>query len=406
MWALRVSTACNVIPFVLHGLKPYKAVFFGRKCCMEVIRYGIIGCGSMGREHILNLLSSADCQVTALTDPNAQSVSSALALTRGAAVKPRVFETVQQLLDSGLCDAVVVASPNFTHAAILKQVLAADVHVLAEKPVVIDLQEGLALVRMARQRKKLAWVAQEYRYMPPVAELIRMAHAGDVGVLHQVAMREHREPFYPKVGDWNRFNANTGGTLVEKCCHYFNLMDHILREQPLRVFASGGQRVNHLDERYEGKTPDILDSAYVIVEYASGARASLDLCMFAENSTDSEHLVVVGDEGKLESLIPSLVLRSGKRADWGRRDDWGQPSGTGRGIATRRVWDTNIRYAGQHFGASWIEHQKFAQAIRMELPAEITLEEGLRAVATGMAAQRSIETGMPVSLSDVLPPDL
>jgi myo-inositol 2-dehydrogenase/D-chiro-inositol 1-dehydrogenase len=39
----------------------------------------------------------------------------------------------------------------------------------------------------------------------------------------------------------------------------------------------------------------------VIVEYPSGARAMLDLCMFAENSVDNEHIVVVGDEGKLES---------------------------------------------------------------------------------------------------------
>ena len=68
--------------------------------------------------------------------------------------------------------------------------------------------------------------------MPPVAEMIRIAHEGGVGTLHQVAIREHREPFYPKVGDWNRFTANTGGTLVEKCCHYFNLMDFILKEKP------------------------------------------------------------------------------------------------------------------------------------------------------------------------------
>jgi myo-inositol 2-dehydrogenase / D-chiro-inositol 1-dehydrogenase len=85
---------------------------------------------------------------------------------------------------------------------------------------------------------------------------------------------------------------------------------------------------------------------------------------------------------------------------------WGQASGTGRGVATRRVWDTNIRYAGQHFGASWIEHQKFAKAIREDLPAEISLEEGLRSVATGMAAHRSIETGLPVLLSDLIPSDL
>ena len=370
---------------------------------LQNIRYGIIGCGSMGREHILNLLSTDDVQITALHDPHKPSIDASLALLRSASVQPVVFDSVSLLLESGLCDAVVVGTPNFTHAAILREVLAADVHVLAEKPLVTTMEDGQNLVKRGKGRKKVTWVAQEYRYMPPVAELIRLAHAGECGALHQVAIREHREPFYPKVGDWNRFSQNTGGTLVEKCCHYFNLMDHILRERPLKVYASGGQRVNHLDEKYEGKTPDILDSAFVIVEYPSGARASLDLCMFAENSVDNEIISVVGSEGKIESLIPSLTLRVGRREDWGKREVWGQASGTGRGVATRRVWDTNIRYAGQHFGASWIEHQKFAKAIREGLAAEISLEEGLRSVATGIAAHRSLQTGMPVMLSDVIP---
>ena len=87
----------------------------------------------------------------------------------------------------------------------------------------------------------------------------------------------------------------------------------------MSVFASGAQRVNHLDESYGGRTPDIPDNAYGIVEYPSGARAMLDLCMFAENSVDNEHITVVGDEGKLESLLPSMTLRYGRREDWGTR---------------------------------------------------------------------------------------
>lgn len=368
---------------------------------MKEIRYGIIGCGSMGREHIENIRALDGARVTAISDPTPASRQAALALLPDQTVS--VHESVQSLLESGDVDAVVMAAPNHTHAEILRQVLTTDLHILAEKPFVTSIADGLALCQMAKGRKAVTWVAQEYRYMPPVAEMIRMAHAGAVGTLHQVAIREHREPFYPKVGNWNRFTRNTGGTLVEKCCHYFNLMDVILREQPLRVFASGGQRVNHLTESYDGQTPDILDSAYVIVEYPSGARACLDLCMFAENSMDNEHIVVVGDEGKLESLLPSLQLRYGRREDWGRREVWGQPSGTGRGISVRRVWDTNIRYAGQHFGASYIEHVRFLNAIREGLPAEISFEEGLRSVATGLAAHRSIETGLPVLMSDIIP---
>ena len=368
-----------------------------------MLRYGIIGCGAMGREHIENIHALGDgSAVTVLADPHGPSIEAALALFKGRSA-PQTFADHRDLLTSKACDVLVISSPNHTHAQMLRDALSTDLPILVEKPLVTRMQDGLDLLQRAQGRKAITWVAQEYRYMPPVAELIRMVHAGQAGRVHQVAMREHRQPFYPKVGDWNRFNRNTGGTLVEKCCHYFNLMDHVLRDKPVRVFASGAQSVNHLSERYGGRTPDILDNAYVIVDYAGGARAMLDLCMFAENSVDNEQITVVGDEGKLESLLPSLTLRYGKRADWGAREAWGQPSGTGRGVSVRRVWDTAIRYPGQHFGASFIEHQRFAQAIRNGTPAEISLEEGLRSVATGLAAHRSIETGLPVMLADVLP---
>ena len=370
---------------------------------MKTIRWGIIGCGSMGREHIENLFALGGAEVTALADPHTESLQAALALGR---FNPTTFSSHEALINSGLCDAVAIASPNFTHAAILRDALKSKLHILVEKPLVTRLEDGVALLALARGRQALTWVAQEYRYMPPVAEMIRLTHAKAVGRVIQVAIREHREPFYPKVGDWNRFSANTGGTLVEKCCHYFNLMDHILQERPTRVYASGRQDVNHLDERYDGKVPDILDNAFVIVDYPSGARAHLDLCMFAENSLDNEHITIVGDEGKLESLLPSGVLRFGRREDWGRREVWGQPSGTGKGVAVRQVRDTNIKYLGQHFGASYIEHQRFAAALRSGGPAEIGLEEGLRSVATGLAAHQSIATGQAISMSTFLPKGL
>ena len=65
---------------------------------------------------------------------------------------------------------------------------------------------------------------------------------------------------------------NTGDTLVEKCCHFFDLMMRIAGEghMPARVFASGGQDVNHRDEVYEGERADIVDAAYAIVEFDNG----------------------------------------------------------------------------------------------------------------------------------------
>ncbi len=62
--------------------------------------------------------------------------------------------------------------------------------------------------------------------------------------------------------------------------------------------------VNHRDESYEGQTPDILDNAYVIVDFRSGRRAMLDLCMFAEGAYWQETIAATGDKGRAEIFIP------------------------------------------------------------------------------------------------------
>ena len=76
--------------------------------------------------------------------------------------------------------------------------------------------------------------------MPPAARFIDEVKTGRVGRLVMLSIREHRFPFLEKVGDWNRFSRNTGGTMVEKCCHFFDLMRLIVRAEPVSVFCSGG----------------------------------------------------------------------------------------------------------------------------------------------------------------------
>jgi myo-inositol 2-dehydrogenase/D-chiro-inositol 1-dehydrogenase len=158
----------------------------------RTIRYGIIGCGSMGREHIENIKMLDGTAVTAIADPESASRAAAAALLPG---QPRVFENYAELLAADLCDALVVSTPNFSHIDVLRLALQTDAHLLIEKPLCTCVDDCLEMVERARGCKPIVWVAQEYRYMPPVAELLRMTHAGAVGRVHQVAIREHREPF-------------------------------------------------------------------------------------------------------------------------------------------------------------------------------------------------------------------
>jgi myo-inositol 2-dehydrogenase / D-chiro-inositol 1-dehydrogenase len=135
------------------------------------MRYGIIGCGSMGREHIENIRALGGAAVTALADPHAPSRDSALAICEGMA--PQVFEDHRELLRSGLCDAVVIATPNFTHIEMMRDALKTDLHILVEKPLVTRIEDGLEMMREAEGRQGIVWVAQECRYMPPVFALKR-----------------------------------------------------------------------------------------------------------------------------------------------------------------------------------------------------------------------------------------
>ncbi|MDA8356335.1 MAG: Gfo/Idh/MocA family oxidoreductase [Actinomycetota bacterium] len=356
-----------------------------------VIRYGIIGTGMMGLEHFRNLGAVDGVEVTAMADPDEGSRQSARSTAEMAGRPvPEMFSDHRELLASGLCDAVVVASPNMTHAAVLLDVLAAGIHVLVEKPLCTTVADCEKVVAAAEDFGGVAWVGLEYRYIPPVAALIDRVRDGVVGDLRMMAIREHRYPFLPKVGNWNRFNRNTGGTLVEKCCHFFDLMNLVIGRDPVRVMASGAQDVNHLDERYTGEMPDIIDNAMVIVEYEGSARASLDLCMFAEASRNQEELSVVGDLGKVEAFVPSGIVRTGQRA----RGPWG--------VTEEVPTDDRIQHEGFHHGSSYLEHLDFLSAIRSGTPAQVSLADGLLSVAVGAAAQQSIAEHRAVEMSEVL----
>lgn len=237
----------------------------------------------------------------------------------------------------------------------------------------------------------LVQVGLEYRYMPPVAKMIEIVNGGTLGQVKMVAIREHRFPFLVKVNNWNRFNVNSGGTLVEKCCHFFDLMRLFAGANPVRVMASGAIDVNHKDEVYDGKVPDIIDNAYAIVEFDNGSRGMLDLCMFAEGSKNEQEISVVGDVGKGEAFVPENIVRYGSRE--AKRD----------GVQTLKAEDHRIKYEGLHHGSSYVEHLNFLSAIREgTLTPAVDLQDGLISVAIGVAAQLSIEKGRFVTLEEVL----
>jgi myo-inositol 2-dehydrogenase/D-chiro-inositol 1-dehydrogenase len=310
----------------------------------------------MGYEHINNLKLMPEAEIAGICDPMPQSIQLAQAfLGDGLKDKVTVYPDRAAMLADPKIDAVLISSPNFTHAEVLRDVVKSGKHVLCEKPLATTLEDVHEIRALAQAHK---------------------------------AIREHRFPFLKKVGDWNRFSKNTGGTMVEKCCHFFDLMRLIVKAKPTRVYCSGAMDVNHLDERYDGKVPDIIDNSYTVIDFDNGVRAMLDLCMFAEGSKNQEEIAAVGDTGKLEVFIPDgdLVF---------------SPRSPRKPVTTHVAVDDTALKAGTHHGASYYQHQAFLRAVLGGGPVEVTVDDGYWAVIMGMAAEISAKEKRAVAISEL-----
>jgi len=198
----------------------------------------------MGHEHLKNLallrqLTQFEPDVVALIDPDRTMRESAQALAKELGFsQARTYASLDDV-DTDAIDAFVVVSPNHTHFAVLNRLIATGKAILAEKPLCTTVADCDAVLSLLEGHAAPFWVAMEYRYMPATMRFLERLNSGDVGDLKMLSIREQRYPFLAKVGDWNRFSENTGGTLVEKCCHHFDLMRLITGSEAVRVFASG-----------------------------------------------------------------------------------------------------------------------------------------------------------------------
>ena len=364
------------------------------------IRYGMLGCGMMGQEHLHNIALIEGAEVVAIVEPNEEMRQKCADIAPNA----HFYDSLDDMLNAPIeLGALVVATPNYQHAEQLLTLFAqTSLPILIEKPVITQLDQVEAIKIAAKNHPAPVWVAMEYRYMPPVTQFRKQVEADDIGDMKMLSIREHRFPFLEKVNDWNRLNQNTGGTLVEKCCHFFDLMRLLTQSEVKRVFASTGQDNNHLDEEYDGKASDIIDNAFVILEFENGIRANLDLNMFAEGSRYQEEICAIGPKAKLECFVP------GPGRFWPVETLGDAP--IPKVVLSPRLpkgpveadipIDDHLLAAGDHNGSTYYQHLGFYQSITQGKPVEVSIEDGLKAVVIGLAAQHSADTGNAVQLTN------
>lgn len=360
-------------------------------------RVNVIGTGTIGMEHMRVAALLGRFRIHGIYDPHAASVATARdEYGKHSDDELVVYDTLETACNAPEADALMICTPNYTHIDVFDVAVQSGKPIFLEKPMATTLGDAKRIVEVSRTYPSFIQVGLQYRYKAPYVEARHEAlERGTLGTVRMLSMSEYRPPFLDKVGQWNKFNAKSGGTLVEKCCHYFDLLASFAGGRPQRVYASSGQAVNFTDFHHEGVASDIDDHAFVIIDFEGGVRANFTLNMFAP--AFHEELIVSGDRGRLVAT---------EFFDF-QNEDTAQSRVSielGEDGASRR---TDIRYArpiehSGHHGSTYFEHIAFADQLDGKAVDAATPAEGLWSIIIATAAQESARIGQPIDVPSLI----
>lgn len=360
-------------------------------------RFNVIGTGMMGQEHIRVTNLEGRATIHGIYDPEPLSVENAKkSHAIGSDAPLEVYTSLEEACEDPAVDGLIICTPNYTHIDVVRVATKTGKHILIEKPVAATIKDAYEIAQLADAQNGIFQVGLQYRYKAIYTEAIHEALIRKtLGDIKTVSMTEHRMPFLDKVGQWNKFAAKSGGTLVEKCCHYFDLINLFAQSRPKRVFASGSMAVNFLEFDSEQGKSDILDNAMVVIDYENGVRGSFALAMFLPMFY--EEVVLCGDVGRLRAFenndfLPGKQLKS-------KIEIFGGETHPSREMTP--CYPEAIENSG-HNGATFYEHVQFMDDIEQGTRSGPSPIDAFWSVVVGAAAEKSAASGKVVDIDDLL----
>ena len=268
----------------------------------DSLRLALVGLGRMGRFHLEALAAVEEVDVVAVVEPSAASVAAAGAVLGGAAVA----SDVSAIPDGVGVEAWLVSTPTPTHPALTRQALEAGFHVLCEKPLALDPDEGDELGRLATRLGLVLQVGFWRRFSPPWARARDLILEGAIG-----------RPLMVRLAQWDADPPPatfcdpdvSGGLAIDCGVHEYDLAEWLTGIPVERV---RGHHLPLVDESLR-EVGDV-DNLVAVLHLEGGPIATVDLTRNARFG-DDVRTEVLGSEGALLiDTLPAGRLRLGTAA--------------------------------------------------------------------------------------------
>lgn len=273
---------------------------------MEKVRFGVLGCGFIGKVHMTQITGAgSDAELVAVYDPIAS-------LAKEAKEKFNAkyyFDNAAELLKCSEVDAVIIASPNKTHAELAVMAFDSGKHVIVEKPLSLCGADAHRIVKAAKKAGTISMVPHQMRWSPAAAQTKALIDDGQFGKVYYAKAQWLRQCGIPGWGSWfTRFQESGGGPLIDIGVHMLDLTMYLAGSgaKPVSVF---GSTFAEFGPRRQGLgkwgTPDwqgfcdVEDLATALIKLDNGATISLEVSWAANiNEADSApSMTLFGSEG-------------------------------------------------------------------------------------------------------------
>ena len=346
---------------------------------MKKVRVGIIGMGNMGKYHADYLQQGkvSWCELTAVSSTTPAKLEKYKGL--------KTFDTGEKLIHSGEADAVLIATPHYSHTTLGIEAFKAGLHVMVEKPISVHKADCERLIAAAKANPKLVFGAMfQLRTEPRYKKLKQLIDEGELGQIVRVnwiITDWFRTEAYYASGGWRAtWKGEGGGALLNQCPHQLDLLQWLVgMPSCVRAFCQFGRYHNI----------EVEDNVTVFMEYSNGATGVF--ITSTGEAPGTNRFEIAGERGK-------IVIEAGKmnftRNEVSMRD-FSKTAKTG--FARPDVWNIEIPVENSPAQHATVM-QNFVDAILDGSPLIVPGAEGTNSVEIANAALYSTWTRQTVEL--------
>ncbi len=331
---------------------------------MKFIKVGVIGVGNMGSSHILQLDKGeiSGAVLGAVCDGDEERLNWVDQQTNNSI---QYFQDVDQFFNEANIDAVIIATPHYSHPELAMKAFSKGLHVLVEKPAGVYTKNVLEMNKAANESGKVFSIMYNQRTNPlyqKVRELIQSGELGEIKRTNWIVTNWYRSQSYYNSSEWRAtWKGEGGGVLLNQAPHQLDLWQWTTGLMPKKVHAFCSTGKYHDIE--------VEDDVTAYVEYENGATGVF--ITSTGEAPGTNRFEITGDRGKIviedDQMTFYRLTRSEREFNRTYKGGFGEPE----------CWKIDIPISGENIGHKGII-QNWTDSILNDTPLLAPGEEGIK----------------------------